>query len=255
MRISTFPTVLSLALFLSSYANAYRYDENEVYAREPHYLDTLSHEISARDLLSELTTRELMDELHRRGNPLSNYCPWQGCNSQFNSPSSLEVHVMYGHGKGTCFKCHRHFDQGGQKHFNECRVHTSHFARTLPVPPFPAQSQPVRPESIPTSHTDIPKRTPTQIDNPHNAALDSNAIQLYTEYDSITLQTSLELHRTIPDLPHPTSHPTSRAKTHINPNRRPTTLSAHLGTNLRLNPIQSKMNMNALSLHYDIRYV
>ncbi|KAF6744555.1 hypothetical protein DFP72DRAFT_857349 [Ephemerocybe angulata] len=100
MRISTFPAILSVAIFISSYANAYRYDENKVYARDPHYVDTLSHEITVRDLLSELTTRELVDELDRRGLPLDNTWsrtpakyPCTSCNMKFDSESKMSEYA------------------------------------------------------------------------------------------------------------------------------------------------------------------
>ncbi|KAF6755537.1 hypothetical protein DFP72DRAFT_847295 [Ephemerocybe angulata] len=93
MRMSTFPTILSVAIYLSTYANAYRYDErNEVYARELHNVDALPHEYTGRNLLSELSTRELVDELERRGLPLSQHfdCDYPGCKMSSGSANMAE---------------------------------------------------------------------------------------------------------------------------------------------------------------------
>ncbi|KAF6755623.1 hypothetical protein DFP72DRAFT_1169474 [Ephemerocybe angulata] len=104
MRMSTLPAILSVAIYLSSYANAYRYDEqNEVYTREPHYVDTLSHEITARDLLSELTTRELVDELKRRSR---SRCP--RCGEEFQLQENLDKHIENKHKARPKFVCPDH---------------------------------------------------------------------------------------------------------------------------------------------------
>ncbi|KAF6755578.1 hypothetical protein DFP72DRAFT_847310 [Ephemerocybe angulata] len=99
--------------------------QNEVYAREPHNLDTSSHKFTARDLLSELSTRELVDELKRRKytpyypkappRPLSYPC--KACGSNLHSASQAEdtagadklhqltLHKKDKHDEGTCDKC------------------------------------------------------------------------------------------------------------------------------------------------------
>ncbi|KAF5313632.1 hypothetical protein D9611_010083 [Ephemerocybe angulata] len=156
MRMSTLPAILSVAIYLSSYANAYRYDEqNELYAREPHYVDTLSHEITARDLLSELTTRdllselttrELVDELKRRSGSVCNLCnehfhlqadlekhkkdkhqegPKIVCsdcpNVEITSANELRRHNREAHDRGLCSTCRRTFPAGLRRHQQSCR--------------------------------------------------------------------------------------------------------------------------------------
>ncbi|KAF5313652.1 hypothetical protein D9611_010079 [Ephemerocybe angulata] len=129
MRMSTFPAILSVALFLSSYANAYHYDENEVYAREPYNVDTFTHEFTARDLLSELSTRELVYELerrvqHRPNSPkappaeLSYKC--KTCGLTFPSANQLSVHEIE-HGRGTCKKCGSYSSDLHGAHVANCK--------------------------------------------------------------------------------------------------------------------------------------
>ncbi|KAF6741318.1 hypothetical protein DFP72DRAFT_1055519, partial [Ephemerocybe angulata] len=112
MRISTVPTILSVVIFLCSYVNAYRYNEhvrrNEVYASEHHYVETLSHEITARDLVSELTTRELVDELERRSQSVCNLC------GTMMKQSQLAKHNEKRHNRGECRKCGRYISVGGE---------------------------------------------------------------------------------------------------------------------------------------------
>ncbi|KAF6753949.1 hypothetical protein DFP72DRAFT_848541 [Ephemerocybe angulata] len=98
--------------------------KNEIYAREPHYVDTLSHEITARELLSELTTRELVDELKRRSEPYLCSHPdcktKKGFNNKFDvtvgkfdgtadadkgAVSQFDEHNREVHGFGTCPVC------------------------------------------------------------------------------------------------------------------------------------------------------
>ncbi|KAF6745267.1 hypothetical protein DFP72DRAFT_1051493 [Ephemerocybe angulata] len=113
MRISIVPTILSVVIFLCSYVNAYRYNEhvrrNEVYAREPHYVETLSHEITARELVSELTTRGLVDELERRSQSVCNIC------DTMMKQSQLARHNEKKHNRGECRKCGRYISAGGNK--------------------------------------------------------------------------------------------------------------------------------------------
>ncbi|KAF6746097.1 hypothetical protein DFP72DRAFT_1050907 [Ephemerocybe angulata] len=159
MRMSTFPAILSVAIFLSSYANAYRHGEvcgegdaiglgpdhviiasapqtrrlfisvgvptsyqNEVYSREPHYVDTLSPEITARELLSELTTRELVDELDRRLNYICDFTECKGVS--FGTDNMLMSHYRQRHNVGPCPRCDKSFPNGGlAHHMHSCRWH------------------------------------------------------------------------------------------------------------------------------------
>ncbi|KAF5329086.1 hypothetical protein D9611_014307 [Ephemerocybe angulata] len=130
MRMSTLPTILSVAIYLSTYANAYRHDEvrkvvllciayiddsslppshyyrgraahaqqTEVYVREPYDVNGFV----ARDLLSDLTTRELVDELKRRTDTFR--CEYPNCSQVFsygnaNVMAQYEAHKTRVHGR------------------------------------------------------------------------------------------------------------------------------------------------------------
>ncbi|KAF6750278.1 hypothetical protein DFP72DRAFT_1139944 [Ephemerocybe angulata] len=96
MRFSIL-SLLPIALALASFTNAYVDRDHSLSARE--YLDELSvPSLERRELLEDLTTRELIDELSDRLDRRQKFkCPYinVGCHKEFDTWQLMETHIQY----------------------------------------------------------------------------------------------------------------------------------------------------------------
>ncbi|KAF6750179.1 hypothetical protein DFP72DRAFT_1048460 [Ephemerocybe angulata] len=103
MRFSIL-SLLPIALALASFTNAHVDRDHSLSARE--YLDELSvvASLERRELLEDLTTRELIDELSDRLERREQLfkCPYTnvGCTKVFNTWQLMEAHVQYHFNEG-----------------------------------------------------------------------------------------------------------------------------------------------------------